>query len=140
MAKHQDEFDNFRQYRIPKINRLTELQLLEMDKEIQGFMVQKEIGFISKMKVMIFDERAWLKDKNALNKDNSIIINDFKPATYFPNGKLKENCDSKPILWEQLQEDLKQYWKWKSSKNRFEQQKIKGLEKLASSLSIPESW
>ncbi len=141
MAKNKDDFDNFRQYRLPVKNRLSEFQLQEMENEItEKYTSKTEIVFLGKETVKIFDSKKFFIAKGALTRDGAIIIKNLKLASYLPNGKLKENSDSEPILWEQLQEDLKQFWAWKGRKNFVEQKKIEGLESLASTLSLPENW
>lgn len=136
----EEEFSNFRQYRMPKRNRLTEFQLQEMEKELEKYRTEKETLFLNQKKIVLFDDGKWLKDKGGLSNDGSILIENFKPATYFPNGKLKENCDSKPVLWEQLQQDLEQFYSWKGRKEFREQKRIEGLETLANTLTIPNNW
>lgn len=140
MAKHKDELDNFRKFSKPVKNQLTEFQLQEMEKEIEKYMEEKHVTFPNPMKIKIFNEKKWLIDKGGLNKNGAIKIYNYKPGKYDARGNLIEPCDCEPILWEQLQEDLRQYWFWKGKKGFVEQKKFEGLQELANTMTLPKDW
>lgn len=131
------KFEDFgdRNYQKPAKDRLSYSELVELDKEIEKYKVEKWVDFPVKMKIRHFDEWKWLEDKGAV-KNKAIVVKNFKSAIYNSNGTLKESCDCEPILYEQLMEDLKQHHEWKLKKDYGEQKRIEGLEEIAKSMNV----
>ena len=130
------DFDN-RKYVSPYQNRLNEYQLQDLEKELERFTSWKDVKKPKPERIRVFDERAWMKNRGALSHSGGVIVKNFKPAVYTPQGTCKEPADSEPILFEQLSEDLKQFAFWKGRKEFIERKKIEGLEELAQGMEMP---
>ena len=128
--KNNESFVSGDRYKKPVQNRLSQQQLLELDKELDSFTNEKEVNFPHKMTVKVFDEVKWLKSKGAL-ADERIVTTNFKSAVYGTDDRLKEPTDCDPILFEQLSMDLEQWRWWKGRKEFVENKRIEGLEELA---------
>lgn len=132
--KEYDSFD--RNYTTPRTFRLSEVELVAMNEELEKYRYEKEVELPEKMKISLIDEKRWLYDKGAITKDGSIILNNFKSAIYDSGGHLKNPADCEPILFEQLNTDLEQWKSWKSKKSFIESKKIEGLERLAKGMHV----
>mgnify|MGYP001605063257 CR=1 FL=1 len=135
MTYKTNEFKEDR-YIKPSKNRLSEQQLIDLDKEIEGFSIEKEVNFPDKKIIKFFDEIAWLKNKGALTENGAVIVKNYRYSVYASNGHLIVPTDCDPILFEQLSEDLEQWRYWKGRKEFIENKKIEGLEELASKMNV----
>lgn len=137
--KEKTTEENFGFYRQPVKNRLSEAELIELEKEIESFSTIKKVKSLKKDapddEIKWFDERSWLKSKGAMNENGGVIVKKFKSAIYDSQGHCKEKADCEPILFEQLMEDLNQYRFWKGRQEFIEKKKIEGLENLAKGIS-----
>lgn len=136
MRKNTEEETFEKGYIPPKENRLSEVELQQLDNEMKNYLVTRKIRFPEEREVKYFDEVRWLKDRGAFSKKRAIKITGYKPATYFVNGQLKTPVDCDPILYEQLQADLQQHSYWKGKKEFVEDIKIKGLSEVYDKMDI----
>lgn len=113
----EDSIDSFRRYKSPVPNRLSEIELQRLDKELSSFKVVTSSGSRT-------DDIAWMQSRGALSKNGSIKIRNLKPAMYSSSGKIVEPLDCDPILYEQLQKDFEQWKQWKHIKNIGETKRI----------------
>lgn len=136
MAYKTEEIKEKR-YSKPTINGLTPEGLRSLDKELQGYAVEKDItmpdGKVFHIKYI--DDRKWMEDKGALRK-GAVYISDFKPAKYSTQGHLIEGCDCDSILYEQLSENLEQWKKWKGRQEYAQKVERTAIDKLAEDMKV----
>lgn len=107
------EFENFDKYRAPVKNRLSQQELVRLDKELETFRINNEVYFPIKGPISYIDTEAWMKKRGALSKDGAVIMSGHIPAIYDSKGKLIKPQDCDPILYEQLLEDHQQWERYK---------------------------
>lgn len=123
-------------YKKPIPNRLTLQDLQKLDSELQKYFVIKHVTYPIPQDIKILDEHRWLVDRRAITESGSIIMQKFSSAKYDSSGKCLQYADCMPILWEQLQEDLEQWRKWKYRDETKELGIVSGLEELANTLKF----
>ena len=122
--RKEDSYD--RKYHGPEKNRLTETQLTELEKELAGY---------RKGENKTIDDRAWMQSRGAM-KEGRVVGRDFTGAEYFPGGACKKSSDCEPILFEQLSEDLEQYYKWKGRKEFGQKKRLEDYSKVAERMNV----
>ncbi len=109
------EFNNFSRYKKPTVNRLGDSELIALDRELQKYMVTKEINYPTKDTITVLDEKSFLIDRKVLSKDGGIKITEWTPSKWNDSGtRLLEIYDMAPIPYEQTKEDLAQWKRWKN--------------------------
>ncbi len=87
-------------------------QLQEMDREMQKYLVTKNIDFPSRRTVTFYNYEQWFKDNGGLSKDGAVVY--------------KEN---EPILYTELNNKLNQWQSWKGKKEFAIKKSAEELEK-----------
>ena len=115
--KTDSEYENFSKYRLPTKDRLGESEMIALDRELQKYMVTKDIHFPADTTttVTLLDENAFMKARGVLSKDDGIKIKGFTPSVWNDGGtKLIKIYDMEPIAYEQVKEDLAQWKRWRN--------------------------
>ena len=128
MSKIQKDEDNFGSglYKKPIKYRMSEIELIEFEKEIQQFYEEKEVKIPELKTIRILNSEKWFKYKGAKNEKGIIITNYISPE-YDNQGKITTSKDCDPIIYEQCNEDLEQYYHWKGRKEFIDKKQIEGL-------------
>ena len=116
---HRESNINTRSYRPPEFARLSDFQLQELNEELKSYINEKGV----------LDDTAWLKYKGALNKNGAVIIEGYVAPVYV-GDVMKSPCDCFPILYEQLKEDLAQWYFWKAGKEYGEKKRLEQLDEI----------
>lgn len=132
----EERFSNDK-YIPPVKNRLSEMQLMELEQELEPFKVKKTLEdiFVGE-EIEIIDRDAWLKSRNALSKSGAINIVGYVPPQYSVSGKRSQSLDCEPIKYEQCQADLDQFLQWKGKSEFVEKKQIEGYEELSRGMKI----
>lgn len=120
-------------------NRLNDFQLREMDKECKPFIYSTEVKFFTGIKMAEgFNREEYLKFKKAISSDGAVIVTNFKSAEYDTQGHCISPADCNPIMYEQLDEDIRQWTFWRSS---IRENSLRGLEDIEKTIdyAIPNN-
>lgn len=99
-----------RNYKKPLRNRLTPEQIGVLELEMKPFYTEKIVTWPKNTpptKSLVFDERAFFESKGA-TKNGSVVLVGYVPPKFGNVGQVVEPRDCRPILYEQLSEDLDQ--------------------------------
>lgn len=131
-----DEETIVRRYQKPVVRNYSEVEMLELDKELEEFRVTKEVEFPKKMTISFINEDSWLRSKKALGEEGGVVIDNLIIKHIKRGGVTHSDIDCDPVRFEDLSLKL-QAWNWWKSKKEFGNKKrIEGLEELAKDVTV----
>ena len=115
MSKIQNE----EQIEKKEFKKYSDDELKEFDVEMQKYKKEVEITHPTPDTITVYDEKQYLKDNGALNKDGAVIVD--------------ENYQSK---FAELNDKLEQWKRWQGRLEFIDKKKMEGLEELAQGMNV----
>lgn len=128
----QDSFSDTRYFK--KKVQMTNDDFIQLDKELEEHKVTKYSNYWKK-DITYIDTSAWFEKRGATKK-NAVVISNYNPAVYDGKGGIITPTDCSPILYEELNSMLEQYYWWKGKKEYAKNSELKELDKVARTMTV----